>query len=230
MTNFALISDVHSQSHLLNQALDYSESHNLNVIFLGDLFDSRIESSDSVGVYHLVKNAIEEKNAICIQSNHQNKLIRFLNGNNVYVGDDLQRTLNDFKDSDVSLKELYDFLIDMPYGIAFKDKDGTEYRAAHAYFSSKIDVPEYTDYALIYENSLNRSIKSTMLYGPLDKESRIRVEWWKNNSNKDYVMVSGHYHTIHIDEHSIVIDPECGSENGGLGLYDVNKKILKKFY
>jgi hypothetical protein len=229
MINFALISDVHSQAHLLKEALDYCKNHNLTALFLGDLFDSRVSNSDSVSVYHQVKEQVEHNSAICIQSNHQNKLIRYIKGNNVYMGEDLEKTLNDFSAANIDLKEVYNFLNPMPYGVVFKDKNQIEYRVAHAYFSSRIDVFDYEDFTLIFEDKLNRSIKSTMLYGPIDKVDQKRIEWWKNNRNRDYVLVSGHYHNVFIDDHSIVLDPECGSYGGSLGLYDVNNKVLKKF-
>ena len=101
--NFALISDVHSQAHLLKLALEYCGDHNLTPLFLGDLFDSRVENTDSVSVYHQVKEQIENNSAICLQSNHQNKLLRHLKGNNVFIGEDLQRTLNDFENSNISI-------------------------------------------------------------------------------------------------------------------------------
>ena len=229
MTNFALISDVHSQAHLLRLALEYCSNHNLTPLFLGDLFDARVENTDSVSVYHQVKEQIENNSAICIQSNHQNKLLRYLKGNNVFIGEDLQRTLDDFENSNISLEEVYEFLNTMPYGVVFKDKNQTEYRVAHAYFSSRIEVPEYEDFCLIYENRLNKSTKSTMLYGPIQREEKQRIEWWKNNRTRDYVLVSGHYHTVCINENSIVLDPECGSPDGALGMYDVNSKVLKRF-
>jgi hypothetical protein len=229
MTNFALISDVHSQAHLLKLALEYCSNHNLTPLFLGDLFDARVENTDSVSVYHQVKEQIENNSAICIQSNHQNKLLRYLKGNNVFIGEDLQRTLDDFENSNISLEEVYEFLNTMPYGVVFKDKNQTEYRVAHAYFSSRIEVPEYEDFCLIYENRLNKSTKSTMLYGPIQREEKQRIEWWKNNRTRDYVLVSGHYHTVCINENSIVLDPECGSPDGALGMYDVNSKVLKRF-
>jgi cell fate (sporulation/competence/biofilm development) regulator YmcA (YheA/YmcA/DUF963 family) len=229
MKSFALISDVHSQAQPLKLALEYCSNHNLTPLFLGDLFDARIENTDSVSVYHQVKEQIENNSAICIQSNHQNKLLRYLKGNNVFIGDDLQRTLDDFKEADISLEEVYEFLNTMPYGVVFKDKNQTEYRVAHAYFSSRIDVPEYKDFFLIYEDRLNKSTKSTMLYGPIQREEKQRIEWWKNNRTRDYVLVSGHYHTVCINENSIVLDPECGSPDGALGVYDVNNKVLKRF-
>ena len=229
MTNFALISDVHSQAHLLKLALEYCGDHNLTPLFLGDLFDSRVENTISVSVYHQVKEQIENNSAICLQSNHQNKLLRHLKGNNVFIGEDLQRTLDDFENSNISLNEVYEFLNAMPYGVVFKDKNQVEHRVAHAYFSSRIEVPEYGNYCLIYEDRLNRSTKSTMLYGPIQREAKQRIEWWKNNRTRDYVLVSGHYHTVFINENSIVLDPECGSPEGALGLYDVNNKVLKRF-
>lgn len=227
--NFALISDVHSQAHLLKLALEYCSNHNLTPLFLGDLFDSRVQNSDSVSVYHQVKHQIENNSAICIQSNHQNKLLRHIKGNNVFIGEDLQKTLDDFKEANISLDEVYEFLNKMPYGVVFKGKDQKEYRVAHAYFSSRIEVPEYDDFYLIYEDKLNKSTKSVMLYGPIEREEKTRITWWKNNKNHDYVMVSGHYHTVCINENSIVLDPECGSPGGCLGLYDVNNKVFKKF-
>lgn len=228
--NFALISDVHSQAHLLELALDYCRNHNLTPLFLGDLFDSRVDNSDSVSVYLQVKEQVENNSAICIQSNHQNKLIRHIQGNNIFIGEDLQKTLNDFDRENISLDEVYEFLNPMPYGVVFKDKNQVEYRVAHAYFSSRIKVPEYEDFCLIHDNDLNKSTKSTMLYGPIERGERKRIEWWKNNQNRDYVLVSGHYHVVFINENCLVLDPECGSAGGCLGLYDVNNKVLKKFY
>ena len=68
-----------------------------------------------------------------------------------------------------------------------------------------------------------------MLYGPIQREKKQRIEWWKNNRTQDYVLVSGHYHTVFMNENCIVLDPECGSPDGALGLYDVNNKVLKRF-
>jgi hypothetical protein len=228
--NFALISDVHSQAHLLELALEYCSNHNLTPLFLGDLFDSRVENSNSVSVYRQVKEQVENNSAICIQSNHQNKFIRYIKGNNVFVGIDLQKTLDDFSEANISLNEVYEFLNSMPYGVVFKDKNQKEYRVAHAYFSSRIEFPEYEDFFLITEDMLNKSTKSVMLYGPILREDATRIEWWNNNRTRDYVMVAGHYHTVCINENSIVLDPECGSPGGALGLYDVNGQVLKKFY
>ena len=71
---YAIIGDVHSDAIKLEKAFNYAQEHNLKIILLGDLFDSRCDYSDSIGVYELVKNS----SAIVLQSNHQEKLIRYL--------------------------------------------------------------------------------------------------------------------------------------------------------
>lgn len=230
MYNFALIGDIHSQSNMLKKAVDYCKDNKLTPIFLGDCFDSRCNFSDSVKVYELIKFAEKELSAICLQSNHQDKLIRYLKGHNVYLSNGLDKTIEEFNNSDVNSNDLLEWLESRPYGIVFKDNFGLEYRCAHAYFSSRIEIPKYSNYHLVYSESLNRKIKSVMIYGPVNDQGR--VNWWDTPRNKDYIMVSGHYHKMVIKNECLILDGECGDEKSSafLPLYDVNNKIVKKFY
>jgi hypothetical protein len=45
-------------------------------------------------------------------------------------------------------------------------------------------------------------------------------------------MVAGHYHVVVDRDHCLILDGECGDEGEYvfLALYDVNKRILKKFF
>ena len=226
---YAIIGDVHSDSKKLKQALNYAQEHNLKIILLGDLFDSRCDYSDSIGVYELIRNS----DAIILQSNHQEKLIRYLMGNNVVLNNGLDITVDEFSNAGISNQELLDWLTRMPYGIVFKSKHNVEYRCCHAYFSSKIEIPEYDDEYLVTGDQINRRTRGLMLYGPIDHQNtKTRILWWENPRHHDYVMVSGHYHHVYIDDHSIVLDGGCGGpeENNYLCLYDVDNKLLKKFY
>lgn len=225
---YAIIGDVHSDSVKLESALEYAQEHELKVILLGDLFDSRCDFSDSIGVYNLLKNS----NAIILQSNHQDKLIRYLQGNNVVLNNGLDITVDEFKNAGISNKELLDWLISFPYGVTFRDKHEVEHRCAHAYFTSRIDVPDYADCYLVKQDQINRNIKNLMIYGPTSCENRgERICWWENPRHKNYVLVSGHYHKIYVSSHSIVIDGGCGGPetDNCLCLYDVDRKLLKKF-
>jgi predicted phosphodiesterase len=226
---YAIIGDVHSDSKKLKQALNYAHEHNLKIILLGDLFDSRCDYSDSIGVYELIRDS----DVIVLQSNHQEKLIRYLMGNNVVLNNGLDITVDEFSNAGISNQELLDWLTRMPYGIVFKSKHNVEYRCCHAYFSSKIEIPEYDDEYLVTGDRINRRTRGLMLYGPIDHQNtKTRILWWENPRHHDYVMVSGHYHHVYIDDHSIVLDGGCGGpeENNYLCLYDVDNKLLKKFY
>lgn len=223
MTNFALISDIHSQAQKLSDALNHCKNNNLTPLFLGDLFDSKCEDSDSMGVYNLVQNAQQNMNAIVIQSNHQNKLIRYLRGNDVVQNFGLDKTIVELQD--LNQQKLLSWLESFPYAVVFRDSYDIEYRVAHAYFSSQIEVENYEDYYLIFD--VNKKQMNQMLYGIFSKKDRI--SWWDNHSNNNWVRVCGHYHHVHIDDHSIVLDGCCGEDGGKLLVYDVNQKQLHQF-
>jgi hypothetical protein len=228
-TNFAIISDVHSQAGKLSQALDFCKENNLRPLFLGDLFDSKCEQSNSLGVYNLTGFAQDTMNAIIIQSNHQNKLIRYLRGNNVVQNYGLDVTIRELFDvGGLNRDDVLSWLESFPYGVVFRDSEGQEYRVAHAYFSSRIEVPEYTDYCLIHD--VDKKHKEQMLYGIFS--GRDRIEWWNDierHSNNNWIRVCGHYHTTQFITTSIVLDGCCGEDGGVLHVYDVNKKQLTSF-
>lgn len=222
-TNFALISDVHSQAQKLENALNFCADQNLTPLFLGDLFDSKCEISDSMGVYSLVRNAQENLNALIIQSNHQNKLIRYLRGNNVIQSFGLDRTIQEL--SSLDSQELLTWLESFPYGIVFRDHSNVEYRVSHAYFSSQIVIPEYQDFYCLHE--VSKKHQNQMLYGIFS--GRDRLAWWENQSHNNWIRVCGHYHHVHVDTSSIVLDGSCGEDSGNLLVYDVNTASTHSF-
>lgn len=229
--NYVLIGDIHSQANRLESALNYISQNIQNpcVVFLGDIFDSRCDYSNSVEVYNLVRQAENELNAVVIQSNHQDKLIRYLKGNSVSLGNGLNHTISDFKQSNVCLNELYSWLLRQSFGIVFRDNTGLEFRCAHAYFSSEIQIQDYTNYYLV--KTLNKKLKHEFLYGILD-EQKSRLEWWNlNHDNQDFIRVSGHYKTVYsnLDNKSLVLDSGCGDSNGKLSIYDVNSRAIHQF-
>ena len=230
MKNYALIGDVHSHYNRLSQALFYCREHQLTPILLGDLFDSRCFTSESVEVYKMVKEAEEVLGAVVLQSNHQNKLIRHLKGNKVVLNHGLDRTVEAFEKSDVNPDILREWLETRPYGFCFKDKNGEEYRCAHAYFSSRIEVPEYDESFQVAHDTVSNKIRNVMIYGPVNSEGRI--PWWDSPRRHPWKMVAGHYHIVVEKDHCLVIDGQCGDEGEDvfLALYDVNRKLLRRFY
>ena len=230
MKNYALIGDVHSHSTRLMDALNYCAENDLIPVLLGDIFDSREVMSESVKVYQMVRHAQNTLGAVVLQSNHQNKLIRHLKGNKVVLNHGLDRTVEDFEKSDVKPDVLKEWLETRPYGFCFKDKNGEEYRCAHAYFSSRIEVPEYKESFQVAHDTVSNKIRNVMIYGPVNSEGRI--PWWDSPRRHPWRMVAGHYHIVVEKDHCLVIDGQCGDEGEDvfLALYDVNRKLLRRFY
>lgn len=233
-TNYAFIGDIHSQIQPLREAVEYCKSNNLRPVFLGDVFDSRCDTSDSVAVYHLLREVQSTMNAVVLRSNHQDKFERYLRGNSVRVAIELQRSIDDFAASEVPAEELLQWLESLPYGFCFK-QDGMEYRCAHAYFPSWQEVEEYEQECFIREAT--RKARQLMMYGPQDKLTRHRVFWWERPSERQWVRVAGHYHVIHCGDNNLVLDGGCGSKDRSwfcreqpcLVLYNLSAQELIEF-
>ena len=223
--SFCLISDIHSQFHRLQQAVDYAESQNLQIVFLGDIFDSKIGYSDSIGVLNLVEGCVK-KGHICMHSNHQDKLVRYLKGNNVSQNNGLDITIKEFEDNNVDKEALFKLLSSFPYGAIMKDNRGKEYKIAHAYFPNSLK----TESNFVYRSDLNRRYRDVFIYGKMDRDN-IRTKWWEvENESQNYVRVAGHYHVVFIGEQSIVLDSGCGSDPlAPLSLYNVESGVIKEF-
>lgn len=232
--NYAFIGDIHSQYYPLYQALEYCAENSLVPVLLGDVFDSRSKLSDSVDVYQLLRWAQVEMDAIILRSNHQDKLERYLRGNNVMMSAELRRTVEDFEGSGVPLTELDEWLNTLPYGFCLR-QDGREYRCAHAYFPTRFQVPEYEHTHFVTE--VPRKVRQLMLYGPMNNEDRSRSFWWEAPAERDWVRVAGHYHVVHCDDRNLVLDGGCGgssrswfcNEESCLVLFDVAKQEMVQF-
>lgn len=231
MKNYVLVGDIHSQYHQLLSALDFIKNNitDFYLICLGDIFDSRTKYSNSVDVYKTLRNLENNGKAIVLQSNHQDKYIRFLKGNQITPNNGLDRTIEDFSKENISTQEILNWLETFPYGIAFKDSSGLEYRCSHAYFSSKFFVPsEYKDEYLIH--IVSKTTKSKCIYGPI--QENIRIQWWNSEEDQPWIRVAGHYHKVHIDlekTKSIILDGGCGNDEGKLYIYDVNQQQIYFF-
>lgn len=234
MTNYVLIGDVHSQFSKFSAAVEWVQNNveDYHIIQGGDLFDSRTTESESVKVYELVK---ELGNRITvINSNHLYKLNRVFNNPELLYSDCLKRTIDDFDNSTISRDELIEWLNTLPFGIVFRDSSGEEYRAAHAYWFSRLYVPE--QYDGIYKiHEVSSKAKGQMLYGIKRKGEDERILWWEHAHDHKFVRVGFHYHVISIDPEGkngnkhIILDGCCGDDGGVLPVYELNNKRCVTF-
>jgi hypothetical protein len=234
MTNYVLIGDVHSQYSKFSAAVEWIQNNveNYHIIQGGDLFDSRTDESESVKVYELVKEL--NNNITVINSNHLYKMYRVLNNPTLQYSECLKRTFSDFEQSSISNQELIEWLETLPFGVSFKDNQEQEYRVCHAYWHSKLYVPN--SYDGIYKIfTVSAKAKQKMIYGIKKKGEDERLLWWQYPHEHEFVRVAFHYHTISIDPEGIngnkhlVLDGSCGSDGGVLPVYVLNTKKLATF-
>lgn len=233
MTNYVFIGDVHSQYSKFSAAVQWVKNNveDFHIIQGGDLFDSRTTESDSVGVYELVKS-LGSKITV-LQSNHLWKMYRVLNDPTLEYMPSMQRTFDDFdlQNNEALRIELKNWISQMPYGVAIKDPNGQEYRACHAYWSSKLYVP--ATYDEMYRISIvSAKARQKMLYGIYKRGSdKDRLLWWNENYSNEYIRVAFHYHTVSIDPYGVkgckhlVLDGSCGDDGGNLMVYDVSRRL-----
>ena len=228
MKNYAIIGDVHSQGVLLAQALAYCKQHDLTPILLGDLFDSRCSTSESIYVYNLAK-AAQANGAIILNSNHGERLIDALTGDieeEPYCAETF-RTLREFEEAEIDTTELGTWLGLMPEGFVFFDSRGQEYCCAHAYFLGKYRRNDGTTQEY-FVNATNEVDQQHFTWGPMDQRHR-RIKWWHMPNDNDFIRVCGHYHKLGVTENAIMLDANSGFEDGQLALYDVESQKVVYF-
>ena len=242
------VGDIHSQHQRLEAAIDWiSESfENFQIILLGDCFDPRLDNheknyppySDSRETYRLIRNRPEMDSSILLQSNHQEKLQRYLRHhlagttpNPVTVNSGLQYTISQFIDhlTIEEKQEIHDWLAGLPYHVVIDSYDlqhdsMASFLCSHAYFNTAANL----------QNPSKRH-KQEALYGLLDDDNK-RVDWWSDDNPISFyglaenaVRVGGHYHLVHRGLYNRVIDGGCGSTNGSLCVHIPAYNLWQEF-
>ena len=169
-------------------------------VSVGDLCD---RGPNSPGVIALWRQMVREGTGLVVKGNHDNKLERYLKGNNVKVGHGLDLTIQQMhsKSSPIKKNKIYKFLVDLPYKL---ELDGGKLLVCHAGLAEK------------YHNaSMNKKIISKCIYGETtgatdENGFPVRLPW-QDDYTGSTVVVHGH---VAINEVSHVnnvwdIDTSC---------------------
>jgi hypothetical protein len=229
------IGDIHSRYLNLLTLLESFPKEEYFYIFLGDINDSRLDDDQASFnfVYQLIRNLCDQNLAVLVQSNHQKKIIRFLEGK-ISINQESEKTRPFLKTvesleeknlitiqreeatlyarSSTQNEEVLKWFQDRPF--YFKCfYGGVEYVAVHAYYSTSLKNPHL----------LNSKEKSLCIYGLMQKGER--VKWWPHYQQKPFI-VCGHYHTVFLSNYCAVVDSGCG-EGGKLSAFSpYHEKIL----
>ncbi|WP_114783113.1 metallophosphoesterase [Botryobacter ruber] len=179
---FHIIGDVHGCfGELCNllQKLDYAIAEDslkgefrvvppagYKTIFVGDLVD---RGPDSPNVLRLVMHMVQQGIALCVIGNHDEKLVRKLNGANVHIRHGLELTLEQlaaFPDKEF-VEQVRQFLSELPHHIIL---DNGRLVVAHAGLPGE------------HHGSSGRKVRALCLYGPtngcLDEHGLpVRLDW-----------------------------------------------------
>ena len=240
------VGDLHSQHQRLGEALDWiSETFNYyQLVFLGDVLDSRLDNheknyppySDPKKTFEIVRDLVDNECAILLQSNHQDKLRRWLGHhlegkqyNPVTTNQGLCYTISQFVDK-LTIEEKEDlrqWLSALPYHVVVDSYDLLQdtvisFLCSHAYFNVKANL-----------QTPSKAHQQEALYGLLI-ENNNRVDWWSSDSVVGYydrpaARIAGHYHVNFQGKNQRVIDSGSGSTGGTLCVHVPAYGLYKEF-
>lgn len=171
---YAIIGDVHSSFNELQELItkihEKDGNEDRKIIFVGDLFD---RGSDPIKLF----DWIVKTNPISVRGNHDNKLLKFLNGGKVTQSHGLKGTIEALatycecsvealqtEPTPEKLKPFKEWLIKLPYFMVLPPTtDHTQYKViVHAATTSR-DITNYSKEDL--PNKAKKAIEATCLYG-----------------------------------------------------------------
>ena len=128
-SKFLLIGDVHGCYDELQELID--EQYHLKnidsttaIIFLGDLVDKGPKIKETLKLFNSLKESL--KNVYTILGNHEDKLKRYLRGNNVSITHGLDKTIEQLHLEDIQSKYAQELLLQLeslPYTIKLSSND-----------------------------------------------------------------------------------------------------------
>ena len=147
---YLVLGDIHNEYKLFMDAVLYAKENNLTIISVGDIVDYGPHAKSTI---HLARTIAVTMDAMFIEGNHDNKIYRYLKGNDVVVSHGMVATINDLE-SDDTVKENFMFLYEQmknyinigdtymthaAFTSSFWDGDTDSKQAKRAYLYGEID-------------------------------------------------------------------------------------------
>lgn len=103
---YLVLGDIHNEYKSLMDAHIYAQENNLTIISVGDVVDY---GPNPVEVIHLMNTLMKVDSTIAIEGNHDNKIYRYLKGNDVTVSKGMVSTVEAFK-KDSTARDSFNFI------------------------------------------------------------------------------------------------------------------------
>ena len=206
---FDLIGDVHGcltelekllrkLGYCINSEGKWTHPQNRKAVLLGDMVD---RGEDSVGVLRLVKKLCENHVGYAVLGNHDEKLLRYLQGNPVKVEHGMRSTAEQIELLSLEEKEeLKEFLADLSTYYIF---DGGSLVAVHAGIKEE------------YLYRYTKEVREFCLYGETSGEidamgKPVRLDWTQGYKG-DAIIAYGHipYYAVRAFNRTYGVDTGC---------------------
>ena len=79
---FLVVGDVHNEVTMMQQAVDFATAADLRLVFVGDLVDY---GPEPLATIELANKLADTTDTVFIEGNHDNKVARFLKGNDITI-------------------------------------------------------------------------------------------------------------------------------------------------
>ena len=182
-----VLGDIHSEYRMFMDAVLYAKDRNLTIISVGDLVDYGPHPKSTV---HLARTIMVTMSARFIEGNHDNKVHRYIMGNDVVVSKSMEKTVADLE-SDKMMKDHFSFIMDNSRSY---DVIGDTY-ITHGAFSKTF-----------WEGDVDsKEVKRAFLYGEVDYDKPFvefngqkyphRVYDWADHVPSGKTVIVGHDRT-----------------------------------
>jgi hypothetical protein len=231
LKGYCIIGDIHSSYDQLIQVVQKATDKGVtNFLFLGDLLDRGPKPNEVVEFIHRLPNKI------VLIGNHDNKLLRYFQGNKVSLGHEPTKTLEALTDAN---KLLFQDIFKDEFYICYDPEQkifishaaaGRPYKLLNQIVRFNKEQVAYSDYDLAWLNKQDKVkipkwIKALTQYGITNGDTenggrpiRMPISNGENDTLDDYKYIFGHIHAANLYPESnkqVICIDYCAGEEGG---------------
>lgn len=158
MSKYLVLGDIHNEYKFFMDASIYAEEHGLHIVSVGDVVDHGKHATSTIA---LASTLSKTGKATFIEGNHDNKIARYLKGNNVTIGHGMISTVEALNSDSIVREDFMSFYSNMKTHMVIGDTHITHGGFTASYWSDDID---------------HKKFDRARLFGEIDS-SKPFIEW-----------------------------------------------------
>ena len=179
-TSATVIPDIHGDIELLQKAVQWAKHQNNYIIFLGDITDY---GSDPFGCIDIVYNLVISNRASFIVGNHDLKLFKFINGENVFINEGFKVTTSIFNAMKEEDKRKYRLRVNALYNMGQYHLNIKNTTLSHGGYDKRMSS---------INTKLYGKLSKYAMYGTDNFTQRDTKNIWTKQVEKNTIVIVGH--------------------------------------